>query len=212
MQYAMNDDFNYEPVQRETIAALAAAKGVSGDEFAYDLLMEDDGTRLHLFAAPQLCRRQSGFREGLARPRRCGDLALRRRRPLRHDLRRGVADLHAAALGARPRARDAFRIELAIKRQCRDTALLYGMADRGLLAEGYLADVNVIDMERLKLGKPWLAFDLPAGGKRLLQKAVGYVATIKSGQITFRNGEVQGARPGRVIRGPQRGPLAMAAE
>src|SRR6185503_2694077 len=103
-------------------------------------------------------------------------------------------------------------IELAIKRQCRDTALLYGMADRGLLAPGHLADVNVIDLANLKLGKPWLAFDLPAGGKRLLQKATGYVVTIKSGEITLRDGELQAARPGRVIRGPQRSPLAMAAE
>ena len=103
-------------------------------------------------------------------------------------------------------------IELAIKRQCRDTALLYGMDDRGLLKPGYLADVNVIDMKKLKLCKPWQAFDLPAGGKPLLQKADGYVVTIKSGQVTFRNGEVQSVRPGVVIRGPQRAPMAMAAE
>jgi N-acyl-D-aspartate/D-glutamate deacylase len=112
----------------------------------------------------------------------------------------------------RDRKRGTIPIELAIQRQCRDTARLYGMEDRGVLAPGYLADVNVIDMEKLRLGKPWLAFDLPAGGKRLLQKADGYVATIKSGQITFRDGKVQGARPGRVIRGPQRAPMAMAAE
>lgn len=103
-------------------------------------------------------------------------------------------------------------LERAIKRQCRDTALLYGLEDRGLVAPGYLADLNVIDMEAIKLGKPWLAFDLPAGGKRLLQKADGYVATVKSGVITFRDGEAQGAYPGGVIRGPQRVELAMAAE
>ncbi|MFM6852541.1 MAG: D-aminoacylase, partial [Sphingopyxis sp.] len=68
------------------------------------------------------------------------------------------------------------------------------------------------DMDRIKLGKPWLAFDLPAGGKRLLQKAQGYVATIKSGHITFRDGVMQGAVPGRVLRGPQPAELAMAAE
>ena len=90
--------------------------------------------------------------------------------------------------------------------------LLGALADRGLLAPGYLADVNVIDLDRLKLGKPWLAFDLPAGGKRLLQTADGYTATIKSGAVTFRNGAVQAARPGRVVRGPQAEPLLMAAE
>ena len=103
----------------------------------------------------------------------------------------------------RDRGRGRIALEHAIKRQCRDTALLYGLADRGLIAPGYLADLNVIDLPRIKLGKPWLAFDLPAGGKRLLQKAEGYVATIKSGQVTFRDGQLQAKRPGRVIRGPQ---------
>jgi N-acyl-D-aspartate/D-glutamate deacylase len=112
----------------------------------------------------------------------------------------------------RDRARGTIPLELAIKRQCRDTALLYGLHDRGVLAKGYMADVNVIDMQALKLGKPWMAFDLPAGGKRLLQKADGYVVTIKSGQVTFRNGVVQNARPGKVIRGPQKPPLSLAAE
>ena len=103
-------------------------------------------------------------------------------------------------------------LEHAIKRQCHDTARLYGLNDRGLLKPGYLADINVIDFDRLKLGKPWLAFDLPAGGKRLLQKADGYVATVKSGVVTFRDGAWTGATPGGLIRGPQRAAMAEAAE
>ncbi len=66
-----------------------------------------------------------------------------------------------------------------------------------MLKPGYLADLNVIDFKRLRLSRPWLAFDLPAGGKRLLQKADGYVATIKSGEITFRDGEVMARAPAR---------------
>ena len=113
----------------------------------------------------------------------------------------------------RDRARGRITLENAIKRQCHDTARLYGMHDRGLLRAGYLADVNVIDLAGLKLGKPWLAFDLPAGGKRLLQRADGYVATIKRGSITFRHGRMTGALPGQLVRGPQAPPaLAMAAE
>jgi N-acyl-D-aspartate/D-glutamate deacylase len=112
----------------------------------------------------------------------------------------------------RDRAGKRIALEHAIKRQCRDTAVLYGLHDRGLIQPGLLADINVIDMDRLKLGKPWLAFDLPANGKRLLQKADGYVATIKSGQITFRGGVMQGPTPGIVLRGPQASQLAMAAE
>jgi N-acyl-D-amino-acid deacylase len=66
-----------------------------------------------------------------------------------------------------------------------------------------LADVNIIDFDRLKLAKPYIAFDLPAGGKRLLQRASGYVATIKSGVVTFREGVATGARPGKLVRGPR---------
>ena len=112
----------------------------------------------------------------------------------------------------RDRAGKRITLENAIKRQCHDTARLYGLNDRGVLAPGYIADINVIDMEQLKLGKPWLAFDLPAGGKRLLQKADGYVCTIKSGQVTFRNGKYLGVHPGGLIRGPQHIEMAIAAE
>ena len=80
------------------------------------------------------------------------------------------------------------------------------------IAPGALADLNVIDMEALKLGKPWLAFDLPAGGKRLLQKADGYVYTIKSGEVTFENGIWTGAVPGVLVRGPQQAEMLEAAE
>jgi N-acyl-D-aspartate/D-glutamate deacylase len=211
MQYAMNDDFNYEPVQSETIAALAAAQGVGGDEYAYDLLMENDGTGFIYMPLLNYADGNLDFVRGLLGR---DDTVI--------SLSDGGAHCGTICDAASPtfllqhwvrdRARGTIPIELAIKRQCRDTALLYGMADRGVLAAGYLADINVIDIERLKLGKPWLAFDLPAGGKRLLQKAVGYVVTIKSGEVTFREGQVQTARPGRVIRGPQRAPLAMAAE
>ncbi len=81
-----------------------------------------------------------------------------------------------------------------------------------MLAPGYLADVNVIDLDNLKLEKPWLAFDLPAGGKRLLQKAQGYDYTIKSGEVTFVKGKVSDKRPGGLIRGPQQVEMLEAAE
>ena len=107
---------------------------------------------------------------------------------------------------------DRITLENAIKRQCRDTAVLYGLEDRGVIAPGYIADLNVIDMDALTLGKPWLAFDLPAGGKRLLQKAKGYDYTIKNGTVTFEGGKWTGEAPGGLIRGPQRAELAEAAE
>ncbi len=211
MQYEMDDAFNYEPRQNETIMARAAAKGVSGDEYAYDLLMQDDGTGFIYMPLLNYADGNLDFVKGLLHN---DDAVI--------SLSDGGAHCGTICDAASPtfllqhwvrdRTRGTIPLELAIKRQCRDTALLYGMEDRGLLAKGYLADINVIDLAKLKLGKPWLAFDLPAGGKRLLQKAEGYVATIKSGQVTFRNGELQTPRPGKVIRGPQRAPMAMAAE
>jgi N-acyl-D-amino-acid deacylase len=210
-QYAMSDSFNYEPTQAETIMALASAKGVSGDEFAYDLLMENDGTGFIYLPLLNYADGNLDFVKGLLER---DDAVI--------SLSDGGAHCGTICDAASPtfllqhwvrdRKRGTIPIELAIKRQCRDTAVLYGLDDRGLLKPGYLADLNVIDLNRLKLGKPWLAFDLPAAGKRLLQKAEGYDATIKNGQVTFRHGVLQPARPGRVIRGPQRAPRAMAAE
>jgi N-acyl-D-aspartate/D-glutamate deacylase len=210
-QYAMSDSFNYEPTQAETIMALASARGVSGDEFAYDLLMENDGTGFIYLPLLNYADGNLDFVKGLLER---DDAVI--------SLSDGGAHCGTICDAASPtfllqhwvrdRKRGTIPIELAIKRQCRDTAVLYGLDDRGLLKPGYLADLNVIDLNRLKLGKPWLAFDLPAAGKRLLQKAEGYDATIKNGQVTFRHGVLQPARPGRVIRGPQRAPRAMAAE
>ena len=211
MQYAMNDDFNYEPTQSETIAGLAAAKGVTGDEYAYDLLMEADGTGFIYLPLLNYADGNLDFVKGLL-GRDDAVISLSDGGAHCGTICDAASPTFLLQHWVRDRARGTIPIELAIKRQCRDTALLYGMQDRGLLVQGYLADINVIDMDKLKLGKPWLAFDLPAGGKRLLQKADGYVATIKSGQITFRNGDVQAPRPGKVIRGPQRAPLALAAE
>jgi N-acyl-D-aspartate/D-glutamate deacylase len=103
-------------------------------------------------------------------------------------------------------------LERMVKGQARDTALLVGLNDRGLIAPGYRADLNVIDHAKLKLKAPEVAHDLPTGGRRLIQRAEGYVATIVAGQVTYRNGEPTGALPGRLVRGPQAAPTAMAAE
>jgi N-acyl-D-aspartate/D-glutamate deacylase len=77
------------------------------------------------------------------------------------------------------------------------------LLDRGLLAPGYKADLNVIDFDALGLGRPRMVHDLPAGGKRLMQDATGYRHTIVSGVETYANGEATGALPGRLVRGPQ---------
>jgi N-acyl-D-amino-acid deacylase len=211
MQYEMGPDFNYEPTQSETIAARAAAAGVSPVEYAYDLLMQDEGRGFIYFPILNYADGNLNFLEALqAAPDTVNSLS------------DGGAHCGTICDAASPtfmlqhwvrdRAGKRISLEHAVKRQCRDTALLYGLSDRGLIAPGHLADINVIDLDEVKLSKPWLAFDLPAGGKRLLQKAQGYACTIKSGQVTFRDGAYLGVHPGRLVRGPQAAPAAMAAE
>jgi len=211
LQYEMGPGFNYEPTQAETIAARAAAAGVRPEEYAYDLLMRDEGRGFIYFPILNYADGNLHFLEAL---QEADDTV--------NSLSDGGAHCGTICDAASPtfmlqhwvRDRKGKRISLehAVKRQCRDTARLYGLNDRGVIAPGYIADINVIDFDKLKLGKPWLAFDLPAGGKRLLQKAEGYVCTIKSGDVTFRNGEYLGVHPGRLIRGPQRAPVTLAAE
>lgn len=211
VQYEMGDAFNYEPTQSETIAARAAAAGVSPVEYAYDQLMRDDGKGFVYFPILNYADGNLNFLEALQTSDDCVN-----------SLSDGGAHCGTICDAASPtfmlqhwvRDRDGQRITLenAVKRQSRDTAVLYGLSDRGLIAPGYLADINIIDFDKVKLGKPWLAFDLPAGGKRLLQKAEGYIATIKSGQVTFRDGAYLGIHPGQLIRGPQEAPKALAAE
>jgi N-acyl-D-amino-acid deacylase len=212
MQFPLGDVPNYEPAPEESIAALAAARGRDPAELAYDLLMADEGNG---FIYLPLLNYADGNLDFLH------DMLLNR-----DDVVISLSDggAHCGTIcdaasptfllqhWVRDRTRGRIPLELAVRRQCRDTALLYGLNDRGLLQPGYLADLNVIDLEALALEKPYLSWDLPAGGRRLLQKARGYVATVKSGQITFRDGVVQAARPGKVIRGPQVERLAIAAE
>jgi len=212
LQYEMDPDFDYEPDKKASVQSRATFAGVEPQEYAYDMLCADEGRG---FIYLPILNYADGNLDFL--------------HPLQHaeDTVNSLSDggAHCGTIcdaasptfmlehWVRDRKRgDRISIEVAIKRQCSDTAKLYGLEDRGVIAPGYIADINIIDMKRLKLGKPWLAFDLPAGGKRLLQRADGYEYTIKTGQITFRNGQWTGATPGELIRGPQGIELAEAAE
>ena len=210
--YEMDDGFDYEPTASETVAARAQAAGVAPQEYAYDMLCRDDGKGFIYFP---ILNYADGDLEFLLPLQQSDDTV--------NSLSDGGAHCGTICDAASPtfmlqhwvrdrKRGDTISLENAVKRQCADTARLYGLHDRGVLAPGYLADINLIDMDRLKLGRPWLAFDLPAGGKRLLQKAEGYVATLKNGVVTFREGEWTGATPGVLIRGPQQVDMAEAAE
>ena len=97
-------------------------------------------------------------------------------------------------------------VELVVQRMTSDPAKLYGLEDRGRLQPGYKADVNLIDLDEVALLPPEMVFDLPAGGRRLIQKSRGYRATLVSGVVTMQDGETTGALPGKLIRGAQSAP------
>ena len=107
---------------------------------------------------------------------------------------------------SRDRGAAGLSLPFVVQRQARDTARAVGLRDRGVLAPGYRADINVIDMTGLRLRRPEMLFDLPAGGRRLLQRADGYRHTIVAGPETYRDGAPTGALPGRLVRGPQPAP------
>ncbi len=211
MQFPLGDGFSYEPTREESVFGFAQAAGKEAAEYAYDQLMADDGNGMiylpilnymdgNLDFTKELLQRDdivASLSDGGAH---CGTIC------------DAASPTFLLSYWARDRKAGTIPLELAVKRQCHDTARLYGLNDRGMLKPGYLADINVIDFDALKLLKPWLAFDLPAGGKRLLQKAEGYAATIKSGVVTFRDGVMTGALPGIVVRGAQSIPMAEAAE
>jgi len=107
-------------------------------------------------------------------------------------------------LGHWARDREAgLSLPFVIQRQARDTARAVGLNDRGVLLPGYRADINVIDLKAMRMHRRPMLFDLPAGGRRLMQRADGYRHTIVAGQETYRNGQATGALPGRLVRGPQ---------
>jgi N-acyl-D-amino-acid deacylase len=212
MMYALGEEPDYEPDPSTSIAARAAATGADPRAIIYDLMMEGEGTGFVLM--PLLNYANANF----------DHIAEMLRHP--HTLL-SLADggAHCGAIcdasyttyllthWARGRTRGAtFPVEEMVRRQTSETAAFYGLTDRGVVAPGYLGDLLVIDHARLKLEKPRMVFDLPAGGRRMMQGAQGYVATIKRGTVTFREGVHTGALPGRLIRGRQYLPLAMAAE
>lgn len=211
-QFIMDDGFDYEPQAEASILHRARQAGVEPAAYAYDRLMENDGTGFIYLPILNYADGNLDFLE-----------ALQASEDTVNSLSDGGAHCGTICDAASPTfmlqhwVRDRQRggrisLEHAAKRQCHDTARLYGLDDRGVLAPGYLADINIIDFDNVKLLKPWLAFDLPAGGKRLLQKAEGYDYTLKGGKVTFRKGEWTGATPGVLIRGPQRADLLEAAE
>jgi len=192
---------DYEPAPDRSVAALAAAEGVDPMAKLYDLMLEDGGHAMLMVPIFGYSDNDhEALREMLLHPAAVIGLA---------DGGAHVAMVCDASMPtyllthwARDRKRgETLPLEYLIRKQTRDTARLYGLTDRGEVAVGKKADLNVIDFDTLLLDVPRMSHDLPAGGGRLLQDARGYAATVVSGVVTRRNDKDTGARPGRLVRG-----------
>jgi N-acyl-D-amino-acid deacylase len=201
--FPLGDPPDYEPPPERSITALAAAQGRTTDEVLYDLMLGRDGRALlYLPLLDYSACNLDAVREMLLHPATVLGL--------------GDGGAHCGLLcdaslptfmlthWARDRRRgERLPLETVVHLQTRRTAELYGFRDRGLLAPGYLADLNLVDHRALALEPPEMVHDLPGGGRRLVQRARGYVATVKAGTVVREHGEDTGERPGRLLRGPQ---------
>jgi N-acyl-D-aspartate/D-glutamate deacylase len=197
---------DYEPPRERSIAAMAAAQGRDAADLACDLMIEDEG-RAFLFAP------FSNYADCTLDA--CGEMM----DDANTVMGLGDGGAHVGLISdasfptyllshwGRDRAHGRFDLARLVKMQTADTAAAVGLMDRGVIAPGMRADLNIIDIDRLSVEAPTMAFDLPAGGKRLLQRARGYEATIVAGEITYRQGEATAALPGRLVRGPQAAPI-----
>lgn len=210
--YLLGEIPDYEQGPERTVKALAAGMGVWPEDLAIDHMLSNGGRGMlyHPFL---------NYADGSLAP----SYEMLSHRDTVPGLSDGGAHVGMICDGSFPTTmlthwtRDRvrgpkFAVEQVIKMQTRDTAEAVGLLDRGLIEPGLRADLNVIDYDALTLHAPSVAYDMPAGGRRLTQKADGYVATIVAGQITYRDGEPTGALPGRLVRGARSGPVALAAE
>jgi N-acyl-D-aspartate/D-glutamate deacylase len=204
--FLLGDPPDYEQEASRSIAARAARTGMAPAAFAYDCLLEDDGRALLYF--PFL-----NYADGSLEP----SLEMMEHPSTVLGLGDGGAHLgticdasfttHMLTHWTRDRRRGRkLPIETVVRWHARDTARAVGLADRGVIAPGYKADLNVVDYEGLRLRAPKMVRDLPAGGGRLLQEAEGYRYAIVSGEITYVDGRPTGALPGRLVRGAQPAP------
>jgi N-acyl-D-aspartate/D-glutamate deacylase len=200
LTFALDEPLDYEPDNARSIAAIAAARGIEPLAYLYDRLVAGDGSAF-------MYRPANSYGDG-------NFDALRELLSSRFTvpgLGDGGAHCTLIADASNPTymlthwGRDRTRgeqlpVELLIKWHAHDTAALFGLHDRGVIAPGKKADINVIDFDALQVRRPEMAYDFPAGGKRLVQRADGYRATLVNGEITYLDGVPTGALPGRIVR------------
>lgn len=200
--FRLGDPPQYEPDPNTSIAAVARQQGRSPGEVAYDWLLEDEGRAL--LYTPSLNWAAGNLdvvREMLTDPMSLPGLS---------DGGAHVGSICDVSFPTtllqwwgRDRPHGRIPLEFLVHRQCRATAQAVGLNDRGLIAPGAKADLNLIDFDNLRLRRPEVRRDLPAGGRRLVQRAEGYLHTFVSGTEIMCGGETTGAAPGKLVRGPQ---------
>ena len=198
--FPLGENPNYEPLPEESIAGIARARGLDVMEVMYDMLIANDGKEL--FYQPL------GGYQGFS-------LDYQKKLLEHPNVLFGLSDggAHCGVIAdagmptfimthwGRDRTRgEKMSLEFIVRSLTSSTAHAYGMFDRGQITEGMIADINIIDFNRLRLHRPEAIFDLPAGGRRLVQRAEGYDVTIKSGEVIFNKGEHSGALPGKLVR------------
>ncbi len=205
--FPLTDEPNYEPDKSTSIAARAAARGVTPMEEAYDRLLDDEGHAMLLVAMANF---EGNSLDTVGELIRRDDVVLGLGDGGAHYGMICDASYPTFLLAHWARDRETHRLSVAeaIRMITSVPARVAGLADRGRIAVGYKADLNVIDHAALKLHKPVITHDLPAGGRRLDQTADGYIATLVSGEIIAENGAPTPARPGKLVRGRQPAPVA----
>jgi N-acyl-D-aspartate/D-glutamate deacylase len=201
--YPLTDPAGYEPTPADSIEGIASASGRPANEVLYDTLFEGDGNTLLYIPLFNYARGNlDDVYEMITSPHSLFGLSDAGAHC--NTICDGSYPTTAIAHWTRDRTRGPrVPLEQMVHCQTQRTAAHVGWLDRGVLAPGYLADVNLIDAERIALHPPQLVRDLPAGGSRLLQQPVGYRATVKRGAVTFVDGEHTGELPGRLVRGPR---------
>jgi N-acyl-D-aspartate/D-glutamate deacylase len=198
--FHFSEPLDYTPSREASITAIAERTGVTPQEVAYDMLLADDGkgfiftclvnyANYDLEAVKEMYSRQHvipGLSDGGAHVAFISDASF---------------PTFLFSYWGRDRKDGRMPLHDLVRRQTREPARFAGLHDRGVLAFGMKADINVIDFANLALERPNMVVDLPAGGRRLMQKARGYAVTVKAGQVTYRNGEATGALPGGLVRG-----------
>jgi N-acyl-D-aspartate/D-glutamate deacylase len=200
--FALGDPPDYEPTEDQSIGARARSLGISAQELAYDTMLEREGRQV--IYAPRAYKGYNldPYRRMLTKPNsilslsdggaHCGTIC------------DASMPTYILSHWARDRSRgEKLPLEFAVKLQTSETAKLYGLHDRGELAPGRKADINLIDFDNLRMRAPEMVYDLPAGGRRFVQRAEGYKYTIVSGEVVLVDGEPTGALPGKVVRGGQ---------